>query len=481
MSNNKETFLWYDLETFGLNPSYDRIAQIAAIRTDMDFNITGDPLLMYIQPTPDYLPNPESCTVTGITPFECREKGIKEADAVRILNREMSIPNTIVVGFNNIKFDDEMFRYHLYRNLYDPYAREYSNGCSKWDIFRVVVALSDLRPEGINFSVLNKHGMPEFKLTTLTEENNIDQTGAHDALVDVKATIAIAKLMKEKQPRFFDYALSIRKRDEVMKYIDIMNHTPFLYSSMDFLPRSDEEWKNITRHPTTTHPVLPLFQEEKNTLWCFDLLHEIPKSNELKRENGFYRIKLNACPFVSPLNVLNNETEYRLGYSQKEIEKSKNLFLGTYSYDRNEMLSNIPPLKTEEDVDLSLYSGFASKGDKSKLSLVQSYPVEDKIKKGTSLNFENPKYLKLIRRYVSRSWPEALNEEEMISWRNFCSERLLSPPVKEAKSIKEYFSACDEIIKSEERNAEDKKIALELKKYGEELENDILRGKRNEK
>ena len=200
------TFLFYDLETFGLNTRYDRIAQIAAVRTDMDLNIVGPPILLYPKLSPDYLPVPQSCLVTHITPQEVNQKGIPEAEAIKILRDEMMKPDTITLGYNTISFDDECVRNALYRNLYDPYEREYKNGCSRWDIINLVRAVRDLRPDGLIFNKKNEQGFTSFRLTDLTEENNIEQDGAHNALVDVYATINLAKLIKQKKPMFFKWA-----------------------------------------------------------------------------------------------------------------------------------------------------------------------------------------------------------------------------------------------------------------------------------
>ena len=78
MSNH--TFLWHDYETFGAVPRRDRPAQFAAIRTDAELNEIGEPVMLYCQPAPDYLPDPQACLITGITPQHCLEHGVPEQD-----------------------------------------------------------------------------------------------------------------------------------------------------------------------------------------------------------------------------------------------------------------------------------------------------------------------------------------------------------------------------------------------------------------
>ena len=300
-----KTFLWYDIETFGLNPKYDRLAQFAAIRTDMDMNVIEEPVLLYARLSPDYLPSPESCLITGITPQEANSKGMPEAELIARVRDLFMVPDTIVVGYNSVSFDDEVIRNMLYRNLYDPYEREYGAGRSRWDIINLVRATRDLRPQGMDFSITNPEtGAPSFRLTDLTAENHIDQVGAHDALVDVWATIAIAKLIKEKQPNLFSWALSMRSKAEIRNFINASHSAPFLHTASMFVSEKGN-----------THPVLPIAIDplESNALYCFDLTRDIPQSPECSyQDTGIFRLAINRIPFIAPMSVLDSASEQAL-------------------------------------------------------------------------------------------------------------------------------------------------------------------------
>ena len=156
------SFYWYDFETFGADPLRDRPCQFAGIRTDEDFNVIGEPEVFFCQPADDVLPHPDACLITGITPQQASREGMIEADFIARIHRQFAAPGTCVVGYNNIRFDDEVTRNTLYRNFYDPYAREWQNGNSRWDIIDMVRLARALRPEGI---VWPKHedGSPSFK------------------------------------------------------------------------------------------------------------------------------------------------------------------------------------------------------------------------------------------------------------------------------------------------------------------------------
>ena len=178
------TFLWHDYETFGINPRRDRPAQFAGIRTDAELNEVGEPLMVYCQPANDYLPDPASCLITGITPQLCLERGVPEHAFAARIEQLLAEPGTIGVGYNTIRFDDEVTRHLFWRSLIDPYAREWQNDCGRWDLLDVVRMAYALRPDGIVWPT-NEDGKPSFKLEDLARANGLLHEVAHDALSDV--------------------------------------------------------------------------------------------------------------------------------------------------------------------------------------------------------------------------------------------------------------------------------------------------------
>ncbi len=463
-----KTFLWYDLETFGLNPHYDRIAQAAFIRTDMELREVGEPEVLYAKLSPDYLPSPDSCLVTGITPDEVNSKGIPEAELIERLRSEFMVPDTIAVGYNSINFDDEVIRTTLYRNLYDPFEREYRNRCSRWDIINLVRATRDLRPEGIVFETKNPEtGTCSFRLTDLTEENGINQEGAHDALVDVRATIAVARLIKEKQPKLFSWALSHRSKREIAAEIKVLNHIPFLHTC----PLFASERGN-------THPLLPLFfeAEKSSALYCFDLTFPVPESVEGPyQETGIMRLMINRSPFIAPISVLTPECEKRLGFTRGEIFDKASKAIASPVFSKEAILAAKEPFaEGPQDPDLTMYSSFPSDHDKGVMASIRAMKPEEKLTKGEHL-FEDDKYHKLLWRQVARNWPEALPEKDRESWRNFCALRLINPPVEGTPSYELYMRVLREKIESVDTDYRQKEILLKLEAYGRELHDKVIK------
>lgn len=460
---NKPSIYWYDLETFGTNPQVDRIAQMAGIRTDLELNIISDEMVIYQRPTPDYLPSIDACLLTGITPQKAMEKGLDEVEFLNKILKEFMVPNTTVTGFNSINFDDEFIRNDLYKNLFDPYRREYTNGCSRWDIINLVRACHDLAPEGINFNHLTENGNTSYKLVHLTEDNNIEQIGAHDAMVDVYATINVARLIKQKQPGLFDFYFKNHYKSEIRKLIDIIDHTPILLTTVNFSSPNG-----------CTRPISPLFIKD-NTVYAFDLTKDASvlqeaDENEIFTCEGIVYFALNKAPFIAPLNVLKKGNRAsRLGISFETIERNLAIIRKDNSISRKFALNNQEYSKKGLDPDLLLYDEtFTSKRDILNLAIIQNTKPADKLYK--NIIFDQPKYHELLFRQVARNWPHFLTDEQKTLWKNFCSSRLLQP-LSTGIDYFTYMRNIDEKLNSKAVSGKDKLILLALKEYGEAIYN----------
>jgi len=221
--------------------------------------------MLYCRPAPDYLPDPKSCLITGITPQLCLENGLPEHQFAAQIEAAFSEPGTVGVGYNTIRFDDEITRFMFWRNLIDPYAREWQNGCGRWDLLDVVRMAYALRPEGIVWPT-KEDGSQSFKLEHLSAANGLGHHAAHDALSDVYATIALARLIRDKQPRLFDFCFSLHKKDRVATELGLptspQHAKPFLHVSGMF---PADRGCLAVMWPLATHPT------NKNELLAWDL------------------------------------------------------------------------------------------------------------------------------------------------------------------------------------------------------------------
>ena len=431
------TFLWHDYETFGISPRLDRPAQFAAIRTDAELNEIGEPVMLYCQPAPDYLPSPESCLITGITPQVCMERGVPEHEFARRIEAELALPGTIGVGYNTIRFDDEFTRFMLWRNLMDPYAREWQNGCGRWDLLDVVRLAYGLRPEGMAWPK-KPDGRPSFKLEDLTRANGISHEAAHDALSDVRATIAVARLIRQHQPKLFEFAFGLHRKDRVAAELGLpttaQTAKPFLHITGMFPP---EQGCMGVLWPLASHP------HNRNELLAWDLAHDPRELLDLKpeqiRQRLFARkedlpegvkrlplksIHLNKSPMVvGNLRTLRPEMAQRWGLNLEQAMQHAELAAALPDlsavwqavYERDSA-----PKATDPEQDL--YGGFVGDADRRRLQQLRATPMHDAAWQRNV--FDDERLNTLVFRYRARNFPDTLLPEEQEAWQAYCQQRL---------------------------------------------------------
>ncbi len=424
-NGNEPTFYWIDYETWGVNPATDWPCQFAGVRTDQNFNIIGEPLVIYCQPPNDYLPSPEACLVTGIVPQLAMQKGLPEPEFMAKIHQELSTPNTCVVGYNNVRFDDEVTRYSLYRNFIDPYSWAWKSGNSRWDFLDVMRACYALRPEGINWPT-NDLGQPSFKLEHLSAENGIEHSLAHDAMADVVALIEIAKLVKSSQPKLFDFLYENRNKNQLNTMIDIVNMTPLVHVSGMFGNQcGNTSWiVPIAWHPKNNNAVIainlaqdptPLFELNSNELR--ERLYT--KRGELSEGELPVPLKLihiNKCPILAPAKTLKAEDAERLGIDREQCLNHLKLIRQDTSLREkvNELYSQEPDYPESDNVDTQLYDGFFSPADRAAMDIILETKPENL--PALDIQFKDSRIEGLLFNYRARNFPTTLDDGEMKRW-----------------------------------------------------------------
>ena len=426
------TFLWHDYETFGLNTRRDRPSQFAGIRTDAELNEIGEPLMLYCQPTNDYLPDPASCLITGITPQHCLQHGLPEHAFAAQIEQVLGQPGTIGVGYNTIRFDDEVTRFMFWRNLIDPYGREWQNDCGRWDLLDVVRMAYALRPEGIVWPIKQDGpfaGKPSFKLEDLARANGLLHEAAHDALSDVRATIALARLIRTAQPKLFDFCLGLHKKDRVAAELGLpasrQTARPFLHVSGMF---PSERGCLAVMWPLATHPT------NKNELLAWDLAHdpsELPlldvatlrlrlfsKSADLPE--GVQRlplksVHLNKSPMVvRKLQTLSPEMATKWGVDMAAALRHAEIAAGLP--DMSAIWPEVfqRPAIATPDVDEDLYGGFIGNTDRRRLNQLRAMPPAELAH--SRMGFDDERLPELVFRYRARNFADTLTPEETERW-----------------------------------------------------------------
>ena len=170
-----DSFYFYDLETTGRNPRWHRIVQCAGVRTDANLEPLTDPEAWTVAVGDDVVPEPEAVAITGLSPQRVAS-GLEERAFFREFLGRLATPRTCALGYNSLRFDDEFIRFGAWRNLFDPYAREWQGGNSRWDLMDLVRLAYALRPEGLQWP--EENGRAVFRLEALASANGISQPRA---------------------------------------------------------------------------------------------------------------------------------------------------------------------------------------------------------------------------------------------------------------------------------------------------------------
>lgn len=492
------TFYFYDLETSGINARAHRIMQFAGQRTDENFNPIGEPHNWLVQLTDEILPDPDAVLVTGITPQKTLEEGYTEAEFLKLFHEQVCQPDTVLMGFNTVRFDDEFMRATLWRNFYDPYEWHWQDGRSRWDLLDVTRIVRALRPDGIEWPYqparaknLSEHGklvapkkddedktkmVPTNRLELLTKINGLDHQNAHDALNDVLATIAVAKLLKEKQPKMFDYLFKIRGKKQIGEIISTDDPKPFIYSSGKY----SSKWLK-------TSVVVPIAPAPNGAVLVYDLRQDPLKlaklSDEELKEKAFFRdevsevlpiksLRVNCCPAVAPLGVLDEASQKRIDLSLKTIEdnyKKLRSITGfseriTHLYEQNQTERQKKYAK-ESDPDFQIYDGFVGEKDKSKMRAVRAASAEELA--DMNLDFIDERLEALLPRYKARNFSKSLTPSEREAWEAYRSQRI-TKGAQGQLSLEQYAKRLAELAKT--KNDDKSQFLLqELQLYAESI------------
>jgi exodeoxyribonuclease-1 len=467
------TFFWHDYETWGRVPRRDRPAQFAGIRTDLELNEVADPVELYCRPPADTLPDPESVLVTRLLPQQAAARGVSETEFAAAVERELATPCTIGVGYNSIRFDDEVTRFLFWRNLIDPYAREWRDECGRWDLLDVVRCCWALRPEGIEWP-RHDDGRPSFRLEHLTAANGLAHESAHDAVSDVRATIALARLLRERKPRLWDFCLRLRTKEAVRD--EIGAGRPFVHLSGRY---PLERGCLAIVWPLAPHPV------NRNELIVWDLAHdpsELARLDAATARRRLYSradelpegetrlpiktIRLNRAPIVvGNLDVLTPAARARWAIDvDGALANARRAEAAAAGLEAlwAEVYARAPAAPA--DIDEDLYGAFASDDDRRRLERLRALPPErlaDRVP-----TFDDARLEELVFRWRARNFEGTLSDDERARWREHVRSRLVEG-TGGATTLQAYFDRIDAL--ADEADERTQALLEALYEHGEAL------------
>ena len=475
---NQPTFYWHDYETFGTDSRRDRPAQFAGQRTTLDLEPVGEALTIYCQPAPDVLPQPMSCLITGITPQRAARDGLREAEFAARVHEELAAPGTCGAGFNSIRFDDEFTRNLLYRNFHDPYEREWKDGNSRWDIIDLARMCYALRPDGVIWPH-REDGAASFRLEDLSAANRLAHAHAHDALSDVEATIALARLLKRSQPRLWDFYFALRRKQEALSLLDYVHRTPLLHVSARF---PAERGCLAMVVPLAAHP------DQPNKIIVYDLDADPAPLLELDADeiadrvfasradlpDDVARIPLkvvhaNKSPALAPMSVLRGTDVARI---HLDVERGMRHLQRVHNApDLADKVRRVFARQHGADVpldpELAIYQGFCGDADRRLCAEVRRTPPAELATRG--FRFGDPRYGELLFRYRARNYPETLGVPERERWHEFRRARLTQEAPLGGLTLERYFAELAALRTNAAAGAAPHVLLDQLEQWGREV------------
>lgn len=448
-----KTFFFYDLETSGLNPREDRIMQFAGIRTNMRLEQIEEPVNILVKMTDDVLPSPEAVLVTGITPQQTQNDGYCEAEFCKILASDIFTPDTIAVGYNNIRFDDEFIRHVMWRSFFDPYEWSWKDGRSRWDLLDVVRMTRALRPDGIMWPV-DDDGKPTNRLELITKLNGIDHAKAHDALSDVEALIDVSRLIRDKQPQLYEYLLKMRDKNEVKKLVNLENKQPFVYVSGRFeseynkatvaFPLTSGKNGNVVIYDLRYDPAPFLNMDQK------ELAQKIFASWEDRQSDDYKKIPVkemqyNRAPAVAPIGVLSqNDGWKKISLDEDTVLNNVSKLLSAPEFSENirTLFESIEEYKKSPDPETQLYDGFVPEIDKMRIEAVRN--ASERELADFHPQFTDERLDSLLLHYKARNFPKSLAQDEVIAWERWRENKITSSLPVFVKSLKRLSSKTND-------------------------------------
>ena len=213
-------YVFYDLETTGISPEYDQPLQFAAILTDENF-VERNRINIRCRLAPHILPSPHALVVTGVTPDALTDPSLPSLLDFTHQIAELSArwAPAIWVGYNTMKFDEEVLRQTFYQNLSpNIYATQF-NGNTRFDILSAVYAAFVRDPDLFAWPT-DDAGRRSFKLDRLAPANGFNAHNAHDALGDVEATIHLARQFATRNPALWEELLQATNKAQMQSKLE---------------------------------------------------------------------------------------------------------------------------------------------------------------------------------------------------------------------------------------------------------------------
>ncbi len=470
--SEKSSYLFYDLETTGLNKCFDQVLQFAAIRTDKQLN-TLERHEIHIELMPDIIPAPEAIVTHRIGIHQMR-KGEKEISAIKKIHRLLNQPGTISTGYNTLGFDDEFLRFSFYRNLLPPYTHQYANQCSRIDIYPMMAMYFLFNKGTLDWPDID--GKVSLKLDEINQRNQFINGQAHNAMIDVEVTLELARQLM-KQEKMWNYLLgAFDKKTDLQR----MSELPFSFKAGDCQFQEAIMVSGNFGYDNRFHvPVIGLGQHrhyKNQSLWLrLDKEDLAQTSDKNISEIPFVIRKKHAeHPILLPPS---ERFKVHLSTTRKEIADNNRAWLQKNPDVLQAICHHYQEFKYPEvkniDSQAILYEiGFPS--PQQERLYTEFHDAEPEKKSAIAEKISDKHRRELTHRLIARHFPEQLSDNARTDYEQYCQQvNSDKPPIdfrgEAQRNRQQARDSLDNLKKKPHMDAEQIKLIHEFEDYLESV------------
>ena len=456
--------IFYDLETTGRSAYWDQIIQIAAICTDEHLNVL-DEINLIGKLNSFSVPDPEALLVNKIPIDSIYTSNFSNYNLVsEISNKFSEWSPAIFIGYNSIKFDEEVIRNAFFKNLFDPYLT-IKNENTRVDLLDIARIANYFYPDKIK-SLLNQKGLAIMKLESIAYTNGIKNFTAHDAMGDTYACLELAKLIKNKIPELWNKSISQSNKTQLEQSIV---SKPFCYLE-SFFGKS----KLFCLSFVGFHP-------KYNWALCFDLFEDPKKVLDMNNSEVYAflenspkkirKLKLNKSPILLDIEIKKNLDEYNLVSDDILLERHN--FISNNQEFKDKVLSCYNDIILDESqldvyAEESIYSRFVSNSDSYLMKEFQKANWENKLIIMEKFKDERLKYFAEI--LIFEEQPDLLERKKFQKIKEHIKNRIMSTNKEKWLTIYDAYKKIDDLRVKYDNNKENLFILEDVNKYIENLE-----------
>lgn len=457
-------YVFYDTETTGTETAFDQILQFGAIRTDDSFNEV-ETLNQRCRLSPHVVPSPVALLVTGVSAEQLSNQNQSHYDFIRSVQTTLrEWGPACFIGYNSVNFDEQILRQSLYKTLGDVFLTN-TQGNTRGDIMRMVHAAAVYAPNALAIPISDT-GKQVFKLDQLAPANGIDHGQAHDALADVRATIEIARLLRDRAPEVWERCLRATNPNAAK---DMLQEEAYVSVNDNFFG------KNYTWLVTYagTNP------DYDKQVAVFDLAYrpedyldlDVPDLiNVMNRTPKAIRtVKTNAQPTIMPAGM-HPDTGGASRFSPEELSRRARVIAEAPDFQRRvgeALAQRFPEEEASEHVEKRIYDGFPTPADKERMTRFHQadWPKRMEI----AQEIEDPRYQELALRLIHAERPEALPEDLRFQYDEWLSRRLTTQEDVPWRTLHEALREADDRLES--ASGADREHLLSIRRFLEQMAN----------